>query len=167
MAKTKASTSIYKQLVKWFVKVVWPWVVKNIWPILQQKIIQIFIKVASNLEEILDEWLENRNRAKADAAQRKAEEAEAKSKSASSDVEAEKQRAVAEVWRQIAEQFRQENEVLKVELDKVTKKSASDFKSALDNMDIENLIEEGEDASFRLKGSQTVLRLPSLTSKNE
>lgn len=144
-----------------------PWVVKNIWPILQQEIIGIFKKVVSNFEESLDEWLVNRSRAKADAAQKKAEEAEVKSKSASSDAEAERQRALAEVWRQIAEQFRQENEVLKVELDKVTKKSVSDFRHALDNIDIENLIEEGEDASLRLQGSQTVLKLPSPTSKNE
>ncbi len=167
MAKAKASTSIYKQLVKWFVKVVWPWIEKNIWPILQHMIIEIFTMVASNFEERLGEWLENRNRAKADIAQNNAEEAEAKSKSASSNAEAEKQQALAEVWHQIAEQFRQENEVLKVEFDKVTKKSVLDFRTALDNIDIENLIEEGEDASLRLQGSQTVLRLPSLTSKNE
>ena len=167
MPKAKTNTLIYKQLMKWFVKVVWPWIVKNIWPILEEKINEIFIMVAAAFERRLNEWLESRNRAKADTAQKKAEEAEARSNSASNDAEAEKQRAVAEVWRQVAEQFRQENEVLKVELDEVTRKSASDFRSALDNLDVENLIEEGEDASLRLQGSQTALMLPSLTSKKE
>jgi len=51
MPKAKASTLIYKQIVKWFVKVVWPWIVKNIWPILQEKIIEMFIKVAATSQE--------------------------------------------------------------------------------------------------------------------
>lgn len=167
MPKARASTLIYKQLVKWFVKVVWPWIVKNIWPVLEEKIIEIFMKEAATFQGRLDEWLKSRNQAKADTAQKKAEEADARSNSASSDAEAEKHRAVAEVWRQVAEQFRQENEALKVELDKVLSKSASDFRSALDNLDIENLIEEGENASLQLQGSQTALMLPTPTSKKE
>ena len=167
MPKAKTSNMIYKQLVKWFVKVMWPWIVANIWPDLEQKIVEIFNKVATTFLERLDEWLKSRNRANAENAQKKAEEAESRSRSASSDAEAEKQRAVAEVWRQVAEQFRQENEALKVELDEVTRKSASDFRSALDNLDVENLIEEGEDASLRLQGSRTALMLPSPTSKKE
>ncbi len=167
MPKTKTNTLIYEQLMKWFVKVVWPWIVKSIWPLLEEKINEIFIKVADAFFRRLNEWLESRNSAKADTAQKKAEEAEGRSNSASSDAEAEKQRAVAEVWRQVAEQFRQENEVLKVEIDKVTIKSALEFRSALDSLDVENLIEEGEDASLRLQGSQTVLRLPSPTFKKE
>ncbi len=167
MPKSKASTLIYKKLVKWFVKVVWPWFVKNIWPVLQEKIIEIFIKVATTFEGSLEEWLETRNRAKADIAQKKAEEAKARSNSASSDAEAEKERAIAEVWRQVAEQFRQENAALKNEFDEVARKSAADFRSALDSLEVENLIEEGEDALLRLQGSQTVLRLPSPTSKKE
>ena len=164
-AKTNTNTLIYKQLIKWFVKVVWPWIVINIWPLVEEKINEIFKEVAAAIERRLNEWFESRNRAKADTAQKKAEEAEARSNSASSDAEAEKQRAVAEVWRQVAEQFRQENEALKVELDVVISKSASDFRSALDNLDVKNLIEEGEDASLRLQGSQTTLRLPSPTSE--
>ncbi len=167
MPKTKTDPLIYKQLTKWFTKAVWPWIVKIIWPLLEEKINEIFIKVAAAFERRLIEWLESRNRAKADTAQKKAEEAEGRSNSASSDAEAEKQRTVAEVWRQVAEQFRQENEVLKVELDEVTRKSASDFRSALDSLDVENLIEEGKDASLRLQGSQTVLRLPPPTFKKE
>jgi len=167
MPKAKTYTLIYKQLVKWFVMFVWPWIVNNIWPLLEEKINELFMKVAADFERRLIEWLESRNRAKADTAQKKAEEAAARSNSASNDAEAEKQRAVAEVWRQVAEQFRQENEVLKVELNEVTIKSASDFRSALDSLDVENLIEEGEDSSLRLQGSQTVLRLPSPTSKKE
>jgi hypothetical protein len=167
MPKAKTYTLIYKQLVKWFVKFVWPWIVENIWPSLEEKINELFTKVAADFERRLIEWLEGRNRAKADTAQKKAEEAAARSNSASNDAEAEKQRAVAEVWRQVAEQFRQENEVLKVELNEVTIKSASNFRNALDSLDVENLIEEGEDSSLRLQGSQTVLRLPSPTSKKE
>ncbi len=167
MPKAKTYTLIYKQLVKWFVMFVWPWIVNNIWPLLKEKINELFMKVAADFERRLIEWLESRNRAKADTAQKKAEEAAARSNSASNDAEAEKQRAVAEVWRQVAEQFRQENEVLKVELNEVTIKSASDFRNALDSLDVENLIEEGEDASLRLQGSQTVLRLPSPTFKKE
>ena len=165
MPKVNAITTIYKQLIKWFVKVVWPWIVNNIWPELEKKIKEIFIIVAAASTRRLYDWLESRNKAKANTAQKKAEEAEEKSNSASSDAEAEKQRAVAEVWRQVAEQFRQENEVLKVELDEITRKSASDFRSELDSLDLENLIEEGEDESLRLKGSQTALRLPSPTFK--
>lgn len=134
---------------------------------MEEKINELFMKVAADFERRLIEWLESRNRAKADTAQKKSEEAAARSNSASNDAEAEKQRAVAEVWRQVAEQFRQENEVLKVELNKVTIKSASDFRNALDSLDVENLIEEGEDSSLRLQGSQTILRLPSPTSKKE
>lgn len=167
MPKSKASNLIYKKLVKWFVKVVWPWIVENVWPLLEEKIIEIFIKVATSFQGRLEEWFENSNRAKADIAQKKAEEAKAKSNSASSDAEAEKQRVIAEVWRQVAEQFRQENAGLKIELDEVTRKSAADFRNALGGLEVENLIEEGEDALLRLQGSQTVLRLPSLTFKKE
>lgn len=167
MPKSKASNLIYKKLVKWFVKVVWPWIVENIWPVLEEKIVEIFIKVATIFQGRLEEWFENRNRAKADIAQKKAEEAKAKSNSASSDAEAEKQRAVAEVWRQVAEQFQQENAALKIELDEVARKSAADFRSALDSLEVENLIEEGEDELLRLQGSKTALRLPSPTSKKE
>jgi hypothetical protein len=167
MPKSKASAQIYKKLVRWFVKVVWPWFVENIWPILEEKIIEIFITVAITSQGRLVEWFEERNRAKADIAQKKAEEAMAMSNSAVTDAEAEKQRAVAEVWRQVAEQFRQENEALRIELDEVSRKSAADFRSALDNLEVENLIEEGEDALLRLQGSQTTLRLPALTSKKE
>jgi hypothetical protein len=167
MPKPKTSTLIYKKLVKWFVKVVWPWIVENIWPVLQEKIIEIFIKVATAFEGRLEEWLENRNRTKADIAQKKAEEAKAMSNSASSDAEAEKQRAIAEVWRQVAEQLRQENATLKIEFDEVTRKSAADFRSALESLEVENLIEEGEDTLLRLQGSQTALRLPSPTSQKE
>lgn len=167
MPRAKGFTLLYKQLVKWFINKVWPWIVKNIWPVLQQKIIEIFIKVATLYQEKLDEWFENRNRAKADSAQKKAEEAEAKANAASSDAEAEKLRAVAEVWRQVAEQFRQENEALKAKLDDFASKSASDFRVALDDLDIENLVEEGEDASLRLKGTQTVLKLPAPGAKTE
>ena len=165
MSENKTFTLVYKQLQKWFVKSVWPWIVKIVLPIFTAMVIDIFEKVANKLVNRLNEWLESRNIGRADAAQRKAEEAQRRSNSASSDAEAEKQQAIAEVWRQVADQFRQENEVLKTELEKVTSKSTSDFKNELNGLDLENLIEEGEDESLRLKGSQTKLRLPSPTSK--
>jgi uncharacterized membrane protein YqiK len=167
MSTAKASTLIYKQFVNLFVKTVWPWIVITIWPILQDMIIEISKNVATTSQEKLYEWLKSRNLAKADTAQKEAYEAEARSASATSNAEAEKQRAVAEVWRQVAEQFRQENEVLKVKLDEVASKSASEFRSALDNLDVKHLIEEGKDATLQLQGSQTALRLPSPTLKEE
>ena len=165
MPNAKAITLISKQLAKWFIKSVWPWVVKTIWPILQDKIVEIFLKVASTVQGRLIEWFESRDQLKADAAQKKADEADTLSKSATNDAEAEKQRAIAEVWRQVAEQFRQENEFLKTKLDDVISKSASDFRSDLENLDVEHLIEEGKDASLQLQGSQTKLRLPFPTLK--
>ena len=164
MSENKTFTLVYKQLQKWFVNIVWPWIEKNILPILVAKIVEIFGNVADNLVGRLNEWLK-RNIARANTAQKKAEEAEERSNSASSEAEAEKQQAIAEVWRQVAEQLRHENEVLKTELEEVTRKSTSDFKSELDSLDLENLIEEGEDETLRLKGSQTPLRLPSPTFK--
>ena len=167
MPKAKASSLIYKQFVKLIVKVVWPWIVKTIWPILQEMIIEIFIKVSVTYQGKLVEWFESRNLTNADNALIKAYEAEAISKSATNNADAEKQRAVAEVWRQVAEQFRQENEVLKVKLNEAISKSASEFRSTLDNLDVEHLIEEGKESSLQLQGSHTALQLPSISLKDE
>ncbi len=50
MPKAKTYTLIYKQLVKWFVMFVWPWIVNNIWPLLEEKINELFMKVAADFE---------------------------------------------------------------------------------------------------------------------
>jgi hypothetical protein len=166
MAQSKVFSLIYKQLVKWFVKRIWPWIVKNIWPEIQKQLIAIFVKVASILKDTIFEWVDNRKNTREQAAQRKAAEAEQMAQGAQSEAEAEKYKAIAQVWREVAEQFRQENELLKAKLDDAVKKSASDFRNEMEAMEIEDIIEEGEDDSLKLKGSGTVLQLPEPSDKS-
>jgi len=166
MAQSKVFSLIYRQLVKWFAKRIWPWIVKNIWPELQKLLIEVFVKVVSALKESIFEWADNRKNNREQAAQKKAAEAEQMAQAAQSEAEAEKYRATAQVWREVAEQFRQENELLKAKLDDAAKKSASDFRNEMNSMEIEDLIEEGEDDSLKLKGSGTVLQLPEPGDKS-
>jgi len=121
---------------------------------LQEKIIEMFYKGTATSPRKLDEWLESRNRAKSGYRSEESRRSGGEIKSASSDAEAEKQRAVAEVWRQVAEQFRQGKRGSKSELDEITRKSASDFRSVLDNLDVENLIEEAKMRRCYCKGRE-------------
>jgi len=151
---------IYKRLGKWFIKVAWPWFIKNIWPEIKQEIIKIVDKVAAAAQAKIDNWIRKSYQDKADAAQEKADKAKSEAQSVGNEVEAERLYAVAEVWRQVAEEFRKDNEELRSKLEEIIQQASSDFETEIDELNVENLVEVGEDLSLRLRGSQAELKLP-------
>jgi phage-related tail protein len=165
MPRPTVFSLLYKQLVKWFLRTVWPWFIENIWPEIQKHILDIFGHAARSAKDAACEWINKRKRAQEEGAQRKAAEAEQRAKDAHSESEADKHRAVAQVWREVAEQLRQENEDLKAKLDEILKQSMSDVSNEITAMELKDIIEEGDDSSLKLKGSETVLRLPEPTDK--
>ena len=164
MAKSGFS-AVYKQLVKWFVKVVWPWFVKNIWPEIEDRLVEVFVRIANRMKDKLLEWIEQRNSAQEEKAKSKAEEASRMAESATSAAEAEKYRAIAQAWREIAEEFRRENEILKGKLDGTVKQSASEFREELKSVEMEGFIKEGKDGLLEIQGSGKNLQLPAPSDK--
>jgi hypothetical protein len=166
MGQTKVFSLINRQLVKWFKRVIWPWIIENIWPELRKELIGIFKKVVKGMKKLIFEWLDSRKNIREKAAHRKAAEAEQMARNVRSKSEAAQYNAIAQLWREVAEQFRQENELLKAKLDDAIKKSVSDFQNEMNSMEIKDIIEEGKDASLKLKGSRTILRLPEPSDKS-
>lgn len=166
MAKSKVFSLIYNQLVKWFVKTVWPWIVENVWPEIQRHIVDIVERAIRRARDAMYEWMEKRNSAQEKSFQTKASEAEEMARNADTDADAKEHRAIAQVWRKVAEGFRQENEALKAKLDDALKKSASDFKDEMRSMNIKDIIEEGDDACLKLRGAGTLPGLPAPGDKS-
>ena len=162
MPKSKSiATILYRQLLRWFVKKGWPWIVENIWPTVEKMIVETFDSVADNLKGDILEWYTEIKTRQAENAKRRAEAAETRAESSRDKAEAEKHRAIAEVWREVFEETRRENEALKEKLDSLMMESAARFQNDLDSMQLGDIVEEGENDTVKLKGSQTAWQLPS------
>jgi hypothetical protein len=158
--QTAVFTILSTQLVRWFIKKVWPWIVKNIWPQIQDKLFEIFDKMIDHLFERLLASFAAQKKSQEDAARHKAESAEKKAQSTEDKNEAEKYRAIAAIWREVAESFRQENEALRDKLNSIAQTSASEFRENLSLLKLDDIVKEGDDGTIMVDGAQTTLQLP-------
>lgn len=70
------------------------------------------------------------------------------------------------MWRQVAEQFRRENEELKAKLDEVLAAAKIEFRDEMSAMSIKEVIQECDDGTLKLAGSDARLTLPAPTDQS-
>ncbi len=165
MPKSTMLAKLYKRLVKWFIRKFWPWFVENIWPEIQKLVTEVFVTVAASVKDSILQWLEGRRKGQEESAKQKAEAAAQKAEMSQDQAEAERYRAIAQVWREVAEEFRCENESMKAKLEEIIKQSASEFRQELNSLKIDDIVQEGENNTLKLKGSTVILQLPEPQDK--
>lgn len=149
-----------KNVTPWLRDQFWPWFMKNIWPEIQKRILEALVPALDRLKHRIIDWFQEQNNEKAEKAKQKAEEAKNKAQESPGTAEAEKWEAIAQVWREVFEEYRQENEFLKKRLDEMVDETKSKVESDIASMNLDDLIQEDQDGSLRLKGSSETMALP-------
>ena len=165
--------SIWQWVKKLIVEIFWPWFKEFVWPIIKKAIEELISYIIGTVEKI-KKWTSEKAKNNAENANKKADEFDKMAefaKTHEAHEEADKFRAVAQVWREVAEQFRQENELLKREIDDISKTAKKEVSEKVDNLNID-LDFSHEKPKFMIGGNSYNLpalpyNLPALPSPND
>ncbi|MDF2545823.1 MAG: hypothetical protein K0R93_721 [Anaerosolibacter sp.] len=146
--------TVWKQIIKWFVKKVWPLIQKLLIEFIVSVVKWIFDKIREILITRSERWTQN--------AEEKARSAEESANRTTDEQEREKYKREAEIWRKVADDYRCENENLKSEISDFKEFAKSTIKEKVNDLKVDDVFNTERD--IRLKEYNFSNSLPLITS---
>lgn len=148
--------SVFRQIIKWFVEMVWPQI--------KRLITKVIVELVQWILEQIMQLIKDRFNRQENFASSNANAEYQKAKDSTSRDEAEMHYKMAEMWREVADNFREENDRLKEDLNNIMREAATKAAANVKDLQVDDVFDLGKTDSPTLKSDFKIL--PALEDPN-